>query len=93
MTVARFLGFDGWLAQRGEALLTRPANVALDPDGPLTRRVTRAVPLEDGMRLELALDGGRLYTVAPLPAPRVGESVRVSIQGGARFPLDGLPGG
>jgi hypothetical protein len=48
--------------------------------------VTRATPLEDGVRLELELDHGRLYTVAPLPAPRPGESVRVRIDGGARFP-------
>ncbi len=91
VTVARFLGFDGWLAQRDEALLTRPAHVALDAGGPLTATVTRAIPLEDGVRLELELDGGRLYTVAPLPAPRVGETVRVRVRGGARFPLDELP--
>ena len=60
--------------------------MVLDPDGPLRARVTRAVPLEDGVRLELELDNGRLYTVAPLPAPRVGDSVRVAIRGGARFP-------
>ncbi len=85
VTVARFLGFDGSLDEGRETLLTRPSHVMLDPDGPLRARVTRAVPLEDGVRLELELDNGRLYTVAPLPAPRVGESVRVAIGGGARF--------
>ena len=50
------------------------------------RRVTRAIPLEDGVRLELELDRGRLYAVSPLPAPRVGETVRVRLKGGARFP-------
>jgi hypothetical protein len=48
--------------------------------------VTRAVGLEDGVRLELELDNGRLYTVAPLPAPVLGDSVRVAVPGGARFP-------
>jgi ABC-type sugar transport system ATPase subunit len=85
--VARFLGFDGSLADGDETLLTRPAHVTLDPAGPLRARVTRAVPLEDGARLELELERGQLYTVAPLPAPRPGESVRVRVDGGARFPL------
>jgi ABC-type sulfate/molybdate transport systems ATPase subunit len=91
--VARFLGFDGVLEEAGEVLLTRPPHVTLDPDGPLRARVTRAVPLEDGVRLELELElgRGRLYTVAQLPAPRVGDSVGVRIQGGARFSLSAAP--
>jgi ABC-type nitrate/sulfonate/bicarbonate transport system ATPase subunit len=87
MTVARFLGFDGWLEEGDEVLLTRPANVAIDPHGALVARVTRAVALEDGVRLELDLDQGRLYGVASLPAPRVGDAVRVAVNGGVRFPL------
>jgi len=87
VAVARFLGFDGSLEDGHELLLTRPPHVALDPTGPLDARVTRAVPLEDGVRLELELDHGRLYAVTPLPAPRPGDSVRVRIDGGARFPL------
>jgi ABC-type sulfate/molybdate transport systems ATPase subunit len=85
--VARFLGFDGSLEDAGELLLTRPPHVVLDPAGRLQARVTRAVALEDGVRLELELEHGRLYTVAPLPAPRPGDNVRVSVRGGARFPL------
>jgi ABC-type sugar transport system ATPase subunit len=85
--VARFLGFDGNLDDGREVLLTRPAHVVLDPSGSLEGRVSRAVPLEDGVRLELELDRGRLYTVAPLPAPQPGEHVRVRLEGGARFPL------
>ena len=87
VAVARFLGFDGSVEDGHELLLTRPAHVALDPAGPLEARVTRAVALEDGVRLELELDHGRLYAVSPLPAPRPGETVRVRIDGGARFPL------
>jgi ABC-type sulfate/molybdate transport systems ATPase subunit len=83
--VARFLGYDGELHDGGELLLTRPPHVQLDPEGPLTARVAGAVALEDGFRLELELAHGRLYAIAPLPAPRVGDRVRVRLEGGARF--------
>jgi ABC-type multidrug transport system ATPase subunit len=86
--VARFLGFDGRVDEADEVLLTRPAHVILDAAGSLHARVTRAVPLEDGARLELAVEGGRLYAVSALPAPRVGDEVRVRIEGGARFARD-----
>jgi ABC-type sulfate/molybdate transport systems ATPase subunit len=86
VSVARFLGFDGWVQDGSDAIMTRPAHVVIDPEGPLPARVTRAVPLEDGVRLELELERGRLYGVAPLPAPRVGDTVRVTINGGVRFP-------
>jgi ABC-type nitrate/sulfonate/bicarbonate transport system ATPase subunit len=86
VAVARFLGFDGTLEDAGGMLLTRPPHVALDPAGPLPARVTRAIPLEDGVRLELALEHGRLYTIAPLPAPRVGDAVRVRVDAGVRLP-------
>jgi len=86
LAVARFLGYDGALREGDETVLTRPANVMLDPDGPLRARVTRAVPMEDGARIELTFDQGRVYAVAPLPAPRVGDEVRVRIDRGARFP-------
>jgi len=86
--VARFLGYDGWLRDGDATMLTRPPHVALDPAGPLPARVVRAVALEDGFRLELEVepDRGRLFAVAPLPAPRVGETVRIRVNGGARFP-------
>ena len=89
--VARFLGFDGSLEEDGQLLLTRPPHVALDPSGPLCARVRRAIALEDGVRLELELDHGRLYTIAPLPSPRVGDTVRVRVDAGARFPLTQSP--
>jgi ABC-type sulfate/molybdate transport systems ATPase subunit len=84
--VARFLGYDGSLEEAGGTLLTRPAHVTLDPAGPLWARVTRAVALEDGVRLELELERGRLYAVAPHPGPRRGDTIRVRVDGGARFP-------
>jgi ABC-type sulfate/molybdate transport systems ATPase subunit len=84
--VARFLGYDGELRDGDALLLTRTAHVALDSDGPESATVTRVVPLQDGVRLELTLPHGRLYTVAQLPAPRVGDTVRVRVGGGVRFP-------
>ena len=86
MIVARFLGFDGQLDYGRELVLTRPAHVTLDAAGPLQARVTRAIALEDGARLELELESGRLYAISALPAPRVGDAVRLRVEGGARFP-------
>ena len=84
--VARFLGFDGTLSREGGGvLLTRPHHVAVDPSGPLRARVERVIPLEDGVRLELALVNGRLYAVSDLPGPRVGEEVAFRVAGGVRF--------
>jgi ABC-type sulfate/molybdate transport systems ATPase subunit len=87
--VARFLGYDGWLRDGGEVLLTRPTHIALDPAGPYEATVTRTVPLEDGVRLELEVEHGRVYTVSPLPAPRVGDAARLRVDGGARFRAEG----
>ena len=84
--VARFLGYDGELRDGNELLLTRAAHVTLDADGPYVATVARVIPLEDGVRLELTLADGRLYTVAQLPAPRVGDRLTVRIDGGVRFP-------
>jgi ABC-type sulfate/molybdate transport systems ATPase subunit len=84
--VARFLGYDGELrTETGELILTRPSHVVLDPSGPLTATVARAIPLEDGVRLELTVSGGRLYATADLPAPGVGDTVAVRVDGGARY--------
>jgi ABC-type sulfate/molybdate transport systems ATPase subunit len=91
-TVARFLGYDGTLRDGDETVMTRPSHVRLDPDGPREARVTRVIPQEDASRLELELRDGRVYASAPLPAPRVGDSVRLRIEGGARFPA-GRPDG
>ncbi len=92
IVVARFLGFDGELDDGDHVLLTRPAHVILDSAGPLRARVRRAVPLEDGARLELVLEAGSLYAASPFPAPRIGETVRVRVVGGARFPREAHDG-
>ena len=88
-SVARFLGYDGSVREPEALVLTRPAHVALDPAGAWSARVARATPVEDGVRLELELEQGRVYTVAPLPAPMVGDAVRFRLDGGVRFPLAG----
>jgi len=87
--VARFLGYDGFVREGdGETtVLTRPAQVLLDPSGSLRATVARVVPLEDGARLELQVDGGGvLYGLSGWPAPVVGSVVSVRIDGGVRFP-------
>jgi ABC-type sulfate/molybdate transport systems ATPase subunit len=89
--VARFLGYDGELRDGAETILTRPAHVRLDPRGPLEAVVRRVTPTEDGARLELELGAGRLVTSADGPGARVGETVRVRLEGGARFADDGSP--
>jgi ABC-type sulfate/molybdate transport systems ATPase subunit len=84
--VARFLGFDGELAYGDGMLLLRPGQVSLDPGGPLAARVARRVLVEDAVRLELELPGGRVFCHAPLPGPAVGAEVRLRTAGGVRFP-------
>jgi ABC-type multidrug transport system ATPase subunit len=86
--VARFLGFDGELADVDGLLLLRPGHVALDPAGPIAARVARRVLVEDAVRLELEpAGGGRVFCHAPLPGPEVGAEVRLRTTGGVRFPL------
>ena len=86
--VARFLGFDGLLRNGDRVTMTRPSHVALDPAGPLHARVTRAVNLEDGARLELELENRKLYATAPFPNPRVGDTVRLRLVGSVEFAAD-----
>jgi ABC-type nitrate/sulfonate/bicarbonate transport system ATPase subunit len=91
--VAAFVGFVGRLDTPDAVRLFRPQDVALDREGPLRARVTRLVPVEDGVRVELALDGGRLVALAPVPGPRLGEDVGVRLRGGVRFARERRPGG
>ena len=84
--VARFLGFDGVIEHRGGRLLTRPAQVRIDPTGEHHARVTRVIPLLDGVRVELELEHGRVFANAPVPGPRVGDAVRLRVDGGLRLP-------
>jgi ABC-type nitrate/sulfonate/bicarbonate transport system ATPase subunit len=84
--VAAFVGFTGRLEELGAVRLLRPQDVALDDAGRLRARVSRLVPSEDGVRVELALDAGRLVATAPAPGPHPGAEVGVRVVGGVRFP-------
>jgi ABC-type sulfate/molybdate transport systems ATPase subunit len=83
--VARFLGFTGELRDGDEIVMTRAGQVTLDPAGRYQGRIERRIPIEDGVRLEVALPGGRLDCVAGRDAPDVGEWVRLRVDGGVRF--------
>jgi ABC-type sulfate/molybdate transport systems ATPase subunit len=89
--VARFLGFSGSIEDADGLRMVRPGQVALDPRGPYGARVIRKIPIEDGVRLELEVDGGRLVTIGPLPGPEVGDLVRLRVRGGVRFAAARLP--
>jgi ABC-type nitrate/sulfonate/bicarbonate transport system ATPase subunit len=84
--VATFVGFAGRLHEDGAVRMLRPQDVAIDAGGPLRGRVTRLVPVEDGVRVELALETGRIVATAPAPGPAIGELVGVRLLGGVRFP-------
>jgi ABC-type sulfate/molybdate transport systems ATPase subunit len=84
--VAEFVGFVGRLEEPGRVRLLRPQDVALDENGQLRARVGRLVPVEDGVRVELALDRGRLVALAPAPGPPPGGEVGVRLLGGVTFP-------
>jgi ABC-type nitrate/sulfonate/bicarbonate transport system ATPase subunit len=84
--VATFVGFAGRLDEPGGLRLLRPQDVAIDDGGDLRGRVTRRVPVEDGVRVELALDHGRLVAMTPAPGPEPGTVVGVRLLGGVTFP-------
>jgi ABC-type sulfate/molybdate transport systems ATPase subunit len=84
--VAEFVGFVGRLERPGEVLLLRPTDVSLAEDGALRAQVAGLVPVEEGVRVELALDAGRLVALAPAPGPPLGAEVGVRVNGGVRFP-------
>jgi ABC-type nitrate/sulfonate/bicarbonate transport system ATPase subunit len=83
--VAAFVGFVGEIDESDAIRMLRPQDVAIDGDGPLRARVTRLVPVEEGVRVELALDNGRLVALAPAPGPRPGTEVSLRLLGGVRF--------
>jgi ABC-type sulfate/molybdate transport systems ATPase subunit len=96
--VATFVGFAGRIECDGRINLYRPTDVRLDPGARgsadatsepamTTGTVTRRVPVEDGLRLELAVPGGSLVVLAPHPGPAVGDTVAVSLDGGVSFPI------
>jgi ABC-type sulfate/molybdate transport systems ATPase subunit len=84
--VARFLGYDGELRRGSTLTLTRPPHVRVGPDGDLDAEVSRVVPQQDGVRLELALADGVLRAWSEDVGLRAGDRVRVRLVGGADYP-------
>jgi ABC-type sulfate/molybdate transport systems ATPase subunit len=84
--VAEFVGFSGRLSSNGTIRMVRPADVAVEPGGPTPAEVRRAIPVEDGTRLELVTDRGSVVAIVPPPGPRPGERVRLRISGGIEYP-------
>jgi ABC-type sulfate/molybdate transport systems ATPase subunit len=84
--VAAFVGFAGRIEEAGSTRMLRPQDVALVDNGSLRATVTRLVPVEEGVRVELALDRGRVVAMAPAPGPAVGAEVSLRLVGGVRFP-------
>ena len=84
--VAAFVGFAGRVEEPGGMRMLRPQDVELDGHGPLRGRVTRLVPVEDGVRVELSVDHGRVVALAPVPGPELGTEVSLRLTGGVLFP-------
>ena len=80
--VAEFVGFVGRQKVDGGIRYLRPADVLVDPNGPVEGTVRRRIPVEEGVRLELETPSGVVVTVMPAPGPEVGATVRVRIVGG-----------
>ncbi|GGF33317.1 ABC transporter [Marmoricola endophyticus] len=86
--VARFLGYDGHLAESGGSLLTRPAHVRVSADGALAGRVVRVVGTEDGVLLDVEVADGRLRC-RDAGEWRVGDGVRLDVAGGVSYDVEG----
>ena len=83
--VAEFVGFTGYVEDGAGVRLARPVDVELDQGGDLHGRVIRRIPVEDGIRVEVELEHGRLVTVTTPPGPDPGTNVRLRLTGGVRF--------
>jgi ABC-type sulfate/molybdate transport systems ATPase subunit len=84
--VAEFLGYEGWLVDGNTRVRFRPSDVQIVRGGPVAATVTRTVPLEYGVRVELAALGGELIAHVSEPGPAIGSQVQVQLSAGARFP-------
>ena len=84
--LAEFLGFTGRLREPdGSVRYLRPAQVSLDPAGPLHGVVEQRVPEEDGVLCVVALAAGRVQVRCPYPGPKVDERITLRVEGGVRF--------
>jgi ABC-type sulfate/molybdate transport systems ATPase subunit len=89
--VAEFVGFAGRLVEAGGVRYLRSTDVRLDADGDIEAVVQRRIPVEDGVRLQLATPAGGLVAIAPTPGPDVGDTVRVAVTGGVLLRQDSRP--
>ena len=89
--VARFVGFVGELDLGNAVLLLRPADVRNDPRGELAGTVLRKIPVEEGFRVDVAVDRGTVVMHLPPPGPEIGSGVRLRTVGGVRFPKSTEP--
>jgi ABC-type sulfate/molybdate transport systems ATPase subunit len=83
--VAEFLGYEGCIVEDALRRRYRPSDVEIAEDGPIEARVVRTVPLEYGVRVELAVHGGSLVAHVAEPGPGVGANVRVRLGPGVSF--------
>jgi ABC-type nitrate/sulfonate/bicarbonate transport system ATPase subunit len=91
--IAAFVGFSGALHQPdGTLRMLKPGHATLDPCGDIAATVTRRVPVEDGVRLELTLPNGRVHAYAPLPGPQPGDTVRLTLAAGITYPHTEITG-
>jgi ABC-type sulfate/molybdate transport systems ATPase subunit len=83
--VAAFVGFDGRIEAPEGIRMLKPSHVAIDPAGAMPGTVVRRIPLEDGFRLELEVERGRLVAVTGDAAIQAGDQIRLRVDGGATF--------
>jgi ABC-type nitrate/sulfonate/bicarbonate transport system ATPase subunit len=85
MATAAFIGFSGSIREGPQVRLVRPTDVVVEETGDLAGEVVRSVPLEEAVRVEVAVDGGRVFALMAPPGPSPQTRVRLSIRGGVCF--------
>lgn len=78
--VARLLGYDGELRTPDRLILTRAADVRLDPAGAWQGVVGRIIRTQDGARVQVDLAEGKLWALERGTVPAIGDRVGCRIQ-------------
>lgn len=86
--VARLLGYDGELRVGGRTILTRAADVRVDPDGSWRGRIRRVIPTQDGARVQVELAEGQVWAITADATTAVGETVGLSLVRSVEFGPD-----
>jgi hypothetical protein len=81
------VGFAGRLQNGGRVTRLRPADVRLTAGGARSGTVERRVPVEDGVRLQLADQQGTVIAICPAPGPEPGETIHYDLTGGLHYDL------